>query len=285
MGSGASDGIAGRIEGLEALDGPAEPLKKAAALVSPPGSRFKDVLSGTWLGHPLHPPLTDVVVGSWTSALLLDLVGGEGAEDAADALIGAGILAAIPTAATGLSDWGDLRGGASRIGSVHAIGNSTALVLQALSLAARRRGHRGSGVALSVLGYGAATFSAWLGGHLSFRKGVGVDQTTFDSGPDDWTPVCGEGELGEGKLVAVQADGTDVLLVRTGVTVHAIADRCSHRGCGLHEGELEGETVVCPCHGSTFGLDGSLVKGPATAPQPTFAVRLREGKVEIRRPG
>ena len=85
-----------------------------------------------------------------------------------------------------------------------------------------------------------------------------------------------------GKLT--HADGLAVLLVRKGDRVHALADRCSHRGCSLHKGTLNDGTVTCPCHGSTFRLDGSIVKGPATSPQPSFDVRLSAGKVEIKRP-
>jgi nitrite reductase/ring-hydroxylating ferredoxin subunit/uncharacterized membrane protein len=252
----------------------------------PQESRLKDLLSGTWLGHPVHPPLTDVVVGAWTSALLLDLLGDERTEAAADRLVAAGVLAAVPTAAAGLSDWAELRGGSRRVGAAHALGNTTALVLHSLSWAARRSRRRRWGIALSALGYGVATFSAWLGGHLSFGKGVGVNQTAFEDVPGDWTPVLDESELEDAKLIGAQADGLGVLLVRRQGRVYALADRCSHRGCSLHEGELHGETVTCPCHGSTFRLaDGSIVKGPATAPQPAFDVRTNAGSVEIRQRG
>ncbi len=263
----ARETIAERIEQLDGLDLVSEPLQKAVRTLIPQESELKDLLSGTWLGHPLHPPLTDVVIGAWTSALLLDLVGGEDAEEAADLLVAAGVLAAIPTAASGLSDWAELHGGSRRVGSIHALGNTTALVLHALSYRARRRGDRGRGIALSAVGYGVVSFSAWLGGHLSFGKGVGVNQTAFD----------------DAKLIGAQVNGVGVLLVRKGDRVYALADRCSHRGCSLHEGELNDDTVTCPCHGSTFRLDGNIVKGPATSPQPAFDVRTSEGKVEIRR--
>jgi nitrite reductase/ring-hydroxylating ferredoxin subunit/uncharacterized membrane protein len=281
----ARETIAERIEQLELLDTVSEPLQKAVRTVVPQESDLKDLLSGTWLGHPLHPPLTDVVIGAWTSALLLDLIGGERTEEAADRLVAAGILAAVPTAAAGLSDWADLLGGSRRVGSVHAIGNTTALTLHALSWAARRRGDRRRGIALSAAGYGIATFSAWLGGHLSFGKGVGVNQTAFESGPSDWTPVMDADAVEERKLTGAQTDRLAVLLVRTGERVFALSDRCSHRGCALHEGELnDDDTVTCRCHGSTFRLDGSIVKGPATAPQPSYEARTSEGTIEIRSP-
>ena len=275
--------IAEKIEGVDALDAVAEPLQNAIHAAVPQGSIVKDLLSGTWLGHPVHPPLTDVVIGAWTSALALDLVGGEQTDKAAERLIGIGILAAVPTAATGASDWADVRGGDRRIGTVHALGNTTALLLHALSWAARRRGHRTRGVALSAVGYGIATFSAWLGGHLSFGKGVGVNQTAFESAPKDWTPVLEAGALQERELTRAEAEGLGVLLVRDGEWIHAIADRCSHRGCSLAEGELLDDAVRCRCHGSTFRLeDGSIVKGPATAPQPAYDAQESDGTIQIR---
>jgi len=277
--------IAGRIERLEALDGISEPLQNVVRAAVPQESELKDLLSGTWLGHPLHPPLTDVVIGAWTSALLLDSLRDERADAAADRLVAVGILAAVPTAAAGLSDWADVRGASRRVGSVHAIGNTTAIVLHMLSWLARRRDDRGRARALSALGFGIATFSAWLGGHLSFANGVGVNQNAFEQAPSDWTPVLEEAELEEGKPTVAQANGVAVVLVREGARLYALADRCSHRGCALHEGELNDDhTLTCPCHGSTFGLDGSIVKGPATAPQPAFEVRENKGTLEIRLP-
>jgi nitrite reductase/ring-hydroxylating ferredoxin subunit/uncharacterized membrane protein len=275
--------VARKIEDLGVLDYVSEPLQKLVRAAVPEESELKDALSGTWLGHPLHPPLTDAVIGAWSSALLLDLVGGENGEEAADRLVAAGILAAVPTATAGLSDWAELRGGSRRVGSVHAIGNTIALVLHTASWFARRRGDRGRGVTLSAVGYGVATFSAWLGGHLSFAEGVGVNQTAFEDSPGEWTSVLEEAALEDRKPTPARANGLAVVLVRTGGRVHALADRCSHRGCSLHQGTLNSdETLTCPCHGSTFRLDGSLVKGPATSPQPAFETRASQGRIEIR---
>ncbi len=272
------------IEQLETLDPLFDPVQKAVQTVVPEQSKLKEILSGTWLGEPLHPPLTDIVIGTWTSALLLDLFGSKQTHKAADGLVAAGVLAAIPTATAGLSEWSELSGGRRRVGDVHALGNTTALVLHALSWAARRRGNRVPGVALSALGYAVATCSAWLGGHLSFGTGVGVNQTAFEDAPEEWTAVLDEAELEEGKLTGARADGVGVLLVRKEKNLYGLIDRCSHRGCSLHEGNLEEDTVVCPCHGSTFRLDGSIVKGPAASPQPALQVRVEHGKVEVRAP-
>jgi nitrite reductase/ring-hydroxylating ferredoxin subunit/uncharacterized membrane protein len=281
----ARESLAAAIERLGLLDPIAEPLQQVAGRVVPEGSRLKDVLSGTWLGHPLHPPLTDLVVGAWTSALLLDRLGGRKAESSADSLVGAGIVAAVPTALAGLSDWADISGGTRRVGTAHALGNTSALVLHILSWFARRAGDRRLGKRFSAAGFAVATVSAWLGGHLSFGKGVGVNQTAFDSAPEEWTAVLDASQLEDGTLTPAAAGTTPVLLLRQGERVHALDDRCSHRGCALHEGTLDGSTITCPCHGSMFRLDGSIVRGPATAPQPRFDARLSDGKVEIRRSG
>ena len=254
--------LAESIEGLEAVDPISDRVQDAVRAVAAQAPGVRDALAGTGFGHPLHPPLTDVVVGAWTSSLLLDCCGGERSRGAADGLLAVGIAAAVPTAAAGLVDWADLRGASRRVGSVHALGNLTALGLQTLSWRARRRGDRGRGLALSGLAYGIASVSAWLGGHLSLGRAVGVNQTAVESLPEEWTAVMDDGDLGEDELVGAEAGGTGVLLVRKQGRIHAMADRCSHRGCSLHEGELDGDEVVCPCHGSRFGLDGSLVGRP-----------------------
>ena len=109
-----------------------------------------------------------------------------------------------------------------------------------------------------------------------------MNQTAFEDPPDQWTAVLGEDGLEEGKLTGAQADGVAVLLVRGQGRLYGLIDRCSHRGCLLHEGELKDDAVICPCHGSAFRLDGSIVKGPATSPQPALQVRVESGKVEVR---
>ena len=271
------------IENAEAIDKAANPLADAVGKLVPPGP-VKDLLSGTKLGHPAHPVLTDVAIGAWSSAVFLDLVGGESSEKAADRLIALGVVSAGPTAATGFSDWADTWGKARRVGLVHAGLNVAALLCFTGSLAARKRGNRGTGKALSLAGAGVMGLSAYLGGHLSFRNGVGVDETVFDEGPTDWTQIMDEADLPEKTPTTATADGVTIMLYRSGETVRAIADRCTHRGGPLHEGECDGETVTCPWHASIFRLaDGRIVRGPATAPQPRFETRIEGGKVEVRR--
>jgi nitrite reductase/ring-hydroxylating ferredoxin subunit len=170
------------------------------------------------------------------------------------------------------------------VGLVHASANVVALYLYVSSSLARKRGRRARGWWLSITGFGVVTASAYLGGHLSFGKGVGVDQTAFQEAPTDWQPAIASEDLHDGQPTSATVGGVEVLLVRRGATIHVISNRCNHRGCSLHEGDFSHETsVVCPCHGSTFSLeDGALLHGPATAPQPAYLTRVRDGKVEVR---
>jgi nitrite reductase/ring-hydroxylating ferredoxin subunit len=276
--------ITDKLENLEAVDRISSPLQHLVSKAVPSGSRLKDALSGTWLQHPVHPPLTDVVIGSWLSGLALDMLGGRDGAAASRRLVGLGILAALPTAATGASDWSDLIGTDRRLGSIHAVANSTALAAQSLSWLQRRRGHRGSGIALSVAAVGVSSAAAWIGGHLSYGRAVGVNHTAFEDGPEEWTRVLDTAQLAEGELTGgLTGDGFPVLLLKRGPVVHAMADRCAHMGCALHEGELDGDIVRCGCHGSEFALDGSLVHGPATSGQPRFEARIAGDVVEARK--
>lgn len=273
-------------EGLEILDAPGKKLGKGVRSALAYES-FKDVISGTWLGHAVHPMLTDVVIGAFSGATLVDLLAGEDGETASERLILVGIAAYGPTALTGVSDWSDTELGEDhvrRTGLLHATTNAVALSLYVTSLTARRRGSRGAGVALGAAGAGVLMLGGFLGGHLSLRQGVGVNQTIFDPGPTDWTPAADADQLRDGQLTRVVVQDTPVVLHRDGDRIFAIHDRCSHRGCSLSGGEVKGDEIICWCHGSRFDRrDGAVRQGPATAPQPAFQVRVRDGVVEVRR--
>ena len=271
------------IEGLSFLDPPSQAIGRFVAKAVPPG-RVKDLLSGTWLGHALHPLLTDLPIGFWTSAWMLDMVGGEKSSAAARKLVGLGILSAVPTAATGASDWADTTGGERRVGLVHAAANSAALAAFAASYLHRRKGNRAKGIAWGSLGAVSATVGGHLGGHLIEALGVGVDNTAFEVGPLDWLDVGAASDAAEGRPHLVDAAGVPVLVVREGPGLLALADRCTHRGGPLHEGPVQAGCVTCPWHSSVFRLkDGEVERGPAALPQPTYQAREREGRIEIRR--
>ena len=273
-----------KLESFGAIDAIAKPVAKQVRNVLNPGGGLKDVISGTWLGHALHPLMTDVVVGSFTSATLLDLLGGD--DEAAQKLIGVGIAAYAPTALTGVSDWADsepVDDRVRRLGLIHANTNAIALALYVASLKARRNGDTGRGKALSLAGGGVLAVGGFLGGHLSFARGVGPNQTAYDEGPSDWTDAIAASDLEQSEPKSVVVQDTPVMLMRHGDHFHAIHDRCSHRGCSLSDGEVTKEVVTCQCHGSQFSLrDGSVLRGPATSPQPAYDVREREGRIELK---
>jgi nitrite reductase/ring-hydroxylating ferredoxin subunit/uncharacterized membrane protein len=243
------------------------------------------------LGAPLHPPLTDVPVGAWTTALLLDtgavLTRDKQLGAAADRALAVGTLAAVPTALTGLNDLRDLTGQSRRIATVHAVANVVGLSLTTASLAYRRTGRRGLARALSGAGYATSSVAAHLGGKLSFGLGIRVNRTMGEVVPKSFVAVLDEGELRGDELRQVDVEGVPVLLARTQAgEVCALANTCTHLGGPLAEGAREGDTVTCPWHGSRFDLrSGAVVEGPAVFEQPSLETRVRDGKIEIGFPG
>jgi nitrite reductase/ring-hydroxylating ferredoxin subunit/uncharacterized membrane protein len=277
--------LAQRVGEVRAIDAVATRVGKAVRGALPPGD-VQDALSGRPLGHALHPLMTDLPIGTWTSASLLDAIGGRDAERAARRLVALGIAAALPTAASGLVDWADTEPAddeVRRVGAVHAASNVLALTLYGASLVARHRGRTGRGRLLGFAGAGALAVGGHLGGHLSYAKGVGVDATALGPALDDWTDAGPAGDLPDGEPVCRSAGGVDVLLVRDGDRVLALSDRCAHRGGALHEGTVADGCVTCPLHGSRFRLeDGSVERGPSPYPQPTYDVRESGGRIELR---
>ena len=142
--------------------------------------RRADVLQGMWLGHAVHPLLVMVPIGSWTSATVLDLVGGLDSRPAARKLVALGVLAFPPAAVTGWAEWGGaLEQRDKRVGVVHAVSNIAAVSLFAASWKARR-GHRQlRGVALGLAGHAAVGMGGFLGGHLTEARKVSSRHPEF----------------------------------------------------------------------------------------------------------
>jgi uncharacterized membrane protein len=166
------------LESFDGLDGVADWLSKTWRGLLNESPSLKHLLSGAPLGHPLHPVLSDVPIGTWTSALLLDLIGGRGSEDSADLLVLAGLLAAGPTALAGWSDWSDAQPSSKpigRVGIVHATTNATAIALFGASLVARRSGDRSKGKRLGLVAGGVLATGGYLGGHLTYAQGARVE--------------------------------------------------------------------------------------------------------------
>ncbi|MWA04095.1 Rieske 2Fe-2S domain-containing protein [Actinomadura sp. LD22] len=273
-----------RLEQAEVLDKVAGPLSSAVQRAVRPRI-IRNLLSGTYTGHALHPPLTDVAIGAWSMSTLLDAVGGPDTEYAADILAITGVAAAVPTAVTGLNDWADTLGAERRVGLVHAAANVMGLALYGASIAMRARGDRRAGKALGFAGYGVLGLSAYLGGHLAFAMGVNVNRTAWQEGPQDWTPVLDEGELPDSEHRTVEADGVRIMLYRADREIYALNATCTHMGGPLDEGTIADGCVTCPWHDSTFRLsDGGIVRGPASSPEPRFEVRVQDGRIEVRVP-
>jgi nitrite reductase/ring-hydroxylating ferredoxin subunit/uncharacterized membrane protein len=272
------------------LDSWSEGLQKVLATGveqgGPAARRFKNWLNGVWLGHPLHPALTDAAIGAWFTGAFLDVVGARGAADAA---MTAGVLSAVPTAMAGAADWSDTSEEARRAGLVHALLNSVGLVFMIGSLFARRTERRALGIGLSTTALILTSISAWLGGHLVFILGTNVSRTAFEPTVDEFQAVARADALEQGKLVGaeVTVQGTKVplVLLKKGQSVMALSATCTHWGGPLAEGKLvDGDCVQCPWHASQFSMvDGSVCQGPATAPAHVFETRIREGNVEVRR--
>jgi nitrite reductase/ring-hydroxylating ferredoxin subunit len=203
-----------------------------------------------------------------------------------------GVVAAGPTALSGAADWADTNEEPRRIGLVHALLNSSGLLLMIASLLARRATQPGLGIGLSTLGLSLATVSAWLGGELVYRLGTGVGRIAFEPSVNDFLVVARTDELEEGKLTAAEAslDGQKVpiALLKQRGTVVAFSGACPHVGGPLAEGKLTennyGDLIVeCSWHASQFRLaDGTACQGPAAVPMHIYDVRVRERNVEVR---
>ncbi len=271
------------------LDPVEKPTQRAVSKVAhAPGHGVKDFLHGTWLGHPVHAAVTDVPLGAWTAAVacdVLDIFDHRGPyEDGARCVIGLGLIGAVTSAVTGLTDWSDTDPPARRVGLIHGLLNVAGVGLFTASYILRGRRARNTGKLFALAGLGTAAVSAWLGGALVYNDQIGVDHTSGETLPQDWVAAMPENELPDNQPRKVEVNGIPVLLVRRGRRIDAIFEKCAHLGGPLSEGTLEGDTIRCPWHASVYSLeDGHVIHGPSTHNQPAFETRVRNGQVEIRK--
>jgi nitrite reductase/ring-hydroxylating ferredoxin subunit/uncharacterized membrane protein len=263
------------------------------AVLAPVRERYQDnpvlelLHGGRWVGHPLHPALSDLPIGLWAGVLVLDATDRDPAPrrgiDAAGMLSAAGILAAGATVVTGLNDWTVSDGQDRRVGLFHGLLNTAALGLQGASLGTRMAGHRGTARALAAASLGVTAAAGYLGGHLVFTRGVMVNRVAWTVGPRRWTRALQEADLPDDSPTAVVAEGRQVMLYRHRGSLYAIDNICSHAGGLLSRGTVADLTVTCPLHGSRFTLaDGCISRGPASQPQPVLPTRIRNGWIEVR---
>ena len=281
-----------RVSDVATFDKVVEPARKAVNSALRPQA-FKDLLHGTWLGHPLHPILVQVPVGAWTSAGVLDLV--PRLRPAASVLIGTGVAAAVPAALSGAADWSEQGSGVRRLGALHAVLNTAALGLYVASLAARRRDREALGLVLSYTALGIATGSATIGGHMSYSQASGASHAApaARAMTSDWVDLGPLDDLPEGRPALRTGKGGSVAVplaaVRRGTRVDVFIGACSHLSGPLYEGTVEDvrgeQCLVCPWHGSAFDLDnGEPRRGPAANPQEKLEIRMEAGHVMARLP-
>jgi nitrite reductase/ring-hydroxylating ferredoxin subunit/uncharacterized membrane protein len=253
------------------------------------GRTVKDALNGVWLGHPVHPMITDVPVGAWTLAQVFDVVSAQrgddaGLDNASDLAVGVGVVAAVGAAATGFTDWSEVGGIQRKMGLVHGLLNAVSLVFYLGSLALRLNGgDRARARTLSATGYLISATAAYVGGDLVFATGQAVNRNAWVDGPEDYTDLAASQDLADGKMHKYDLDGKAVVLLRDDDGLHAFNGTCPHLGGPLWEGELDDHCVTCPWHGSQFDVsDGRLLHGPSVYPVPSYDTRERNGRIEVR---
>jgi nitrite reductase/ring-hydroxylating ferredoxin subunit len=282
--------ILDRVADVTTFDKVIEPVRRAVQAAIRPQA-LKDLLHGSWLGHPLHPVVVQVPVGSWISAGVLDLF--PPLRPAATVLIGTGVATAVPAALSGAADWSEQGIGVRRLGAIHAVANSAALGLYVGSLVARGKGRGGLGLVLSYAGLGLAAGSASIGGHMSYAQSSGASHaaTAARALTTDWIDLGPLDDLPEGRPALRTGKGGGVAVplvaVRRGARVDVFIGTCSHLSGPLYEGAVEqvrgSDCLVCPWHGSAFDLDsGDARRGPAANPQEKLQVRMEAGRVQAR---
>jgi nitrite reductase/ring-hydroxylating ferredoxin subunit/uncharacterized membrane protein len=274
-----------RLERVSALDRAVAPLRGTVQRLLSDRREVEDALHGVWLGHPLHPVLVQLTLGSFLSASLVDIARGK--RGVSSGLIATGLLLTAPTAAAGSADWSSANPDQQRVGLVHAATNTVAVGCYAGALAQRARGR--SGRLLSLAGAAVSAVGATLGGHLAYHQSLGANHTdrVRDLAPQDWRPLGMISDLPDGTPVRRHAGDVPVFVLRRGDDVTVLSDRCPHLAAPLSEGSVVGTDgdahVVCPWHGSEFRLaDGCVVHGPATAAVPRFAARVVDGAVQAK---
>lgn len=281
------------IEGQRWLEPVADFLQKVVGgtykIMGGAGRPIKTFVHGTWLGHPLHPVLTDIPLGAWTLVVIFDIIylfnRTTAWSTAADVTNLIGVLAALAAAVTGYTDWNETIDRERRVGVAHGLLNTLVIVIFLIALViGATGGSRGLAIVLSFIGYLLVLSAAYLGGEMVFSIGTGVNHHAWQQVPEKFTRVMLEGQLHDSVLVRGMAGDTPILIFKKGDKVCAISETCSHAGGPLAEGEIVGEQVQCPWHASRFDLCTGLVRGgPATISQVRYEARIQNGQIEVRR--
>ena len=242
----------------------------------------KDLLSGVWLGHPLHAAATDIPIGTLLLTVVLDLLGQSAAADIA---LAATILFMLAAAATGASDYADTDGAARVRATTHATLMVVALLVLLVSVALRagNPSDRTIPIALSLVGFLIVTAGAYVGGDVVYLFGNMVSRHAFRGTGTKWIKldtgdVTDLSTLPEATPTKAKAGINDLVVVRLGETVYALHAMCAHAGGPLPQGTVVDGCIVCPFHGARYRLsDGRVRRGPALYDQPTYEIRSIEG--------
>ncbi|WP_017586130.1 Rieske (2Fe-2S) protein [Nocardiopsis ganjiahuensis] len=272
------------IEEDDRLDPAASRMRALAERL--PAGPVRDILHGVQLGHPLHPIMVHLPLGSWLAAVLLDTLPGDHRRSAR-ALVNVGLLASLPAAVSGLADWSSQHERQQRVGVAHAVANGTGALLFGASSAARAFGRQGWGRTLALAGMGAVGLGGALGGHIAYYRAGGANSADYllDRVPEGWHDLGRLEDFPEGDLGSAHIEGVPVVVTRTGGSVAVFLDVCPHMGAPLTDGELVDGCVRCPWHGSEFRADGGTVAhGPATASLESLDTSVVEGRLKARLP-
>ena len=83
-------------------------------------------------------------------------------------------------------------------------------------------------------------------------------------------------DVAEGEMRVFDVAGTKVNVANASGQLYAFDDTCTHAGCSLANGELDGTTVTCACHGSQFDVtSGAVIRGPAQRPVRSHPVQVQ----------
>jgi nitrite reductase/ring-hydroxylating ferredoxin subunit/uncharacterized membrane protein len=246
---------------------------------------IRDLLVGRWLGHPIHPAITDVPIGILFLVIVFDVTGqGEAAVWA----LAIGILAMIGAALAGYADYADTDGKARERATLHSTLMVLALIGYVLSLLLRfpvQAASIASGPAvwLSIASFVVMSAGAYVGGDVVYVLGNMVSRHAFRGAGTKWialepAEMDDAGAIPEGRPIKAKLGINQLVLVRQGERILALHDTCAHAGGPLNEGKLVGGTIECPWHASRYDLaTGHLVRGPSVYDQPAYEVRAREG--------
>ena len=260
---------------LSALFGPIRPLK--------------DLLSGVWLGHPVHSAVTDIPIGTLLVTVVLDLMNQPAAADVA---LVATILFMLAAAVTGASDYVDTDGTARVRATLHSTLMVVALLMLLVSLVLRAGSpaDRTIPIALSIIGFLIVSAGAAVGGEVVYVFGNMVSRHAFRGAGTKWVKldlgdVTDLGTVPEATPLKARAGINDLVLVRIADTVYALHAVCAHAGGPLAQGTVVDGCIECPWHASRFRLtNGHVRRGPALYDQPAYEVRATDGGgYEVRR--